>query len=57
LQYIPFGADEELTESIKNWKLDWADIDQRTKARRRKCKDVVGKFGDSQMVVDGSRFH
>jgi hypothetical protein len=41
MQYIPFNADEELSESIKNWKLDWADIDQRTRARRRKCRDLI----------------
>jgi hypothetical protein len=56
LQYIPFNADEELSESIKNWKLDWADIDQRTKARRRKCKDLSGNLDDSQKIsVEGSR--
>jgi hypothetical protein len=56
LQYIPFNADEELSESIKNWKLDWADIDQRTKARRRKCKDLLGNLDDSQTIsVEGSR--
>jgi hypothetical protein len=54
LQYIPFNADKELSESIKNWKLEWADIDQRTKARRRKCKDILGGMDDSQTVVDGS---
>jgi hypothetical protein len=55
LQYIPFNADEELSESIKNWKLDWADIDQRTKARRKKCKDTLGNLDDSRTLsVQGS---
>jgi len=56
LQYIPFNADEELSESIRNWKLDWADTDQRTKARRKKCKDLPGNLDDSQTLsVRGSR--
>jgi hypothetical protein len=54
-QYIPFNADEELSESIKNWKLDWADIDLRTKARRKKCKDLLVNLYDSQTIsVDDS---
>ncbi len=55
-QYIPFNADEELSESIKNWKLDWTDIDQRTKARRKKCKDLLGVLDDSQTIsMNGSQ--
>jgi hypothetical protein len=52
MDYIP--PDEDLSESIKNWKLDWEDVDQRTKLRRRKCKDVVSgaDMEDSQTVID-----
>jgi hypothetical protein len=53
--YIPFNADEELSESIKNWKHDWADTDQRTKARRRKGRVVVGGLDESTTMIDGSR--
>lgn len=53
--YIPFGADEDLSESIKNWKLEWADIDQRTKARRKKRKDVMGTVDELGTAVHGSR--
>jgi hypothetical protein len=53
---MPFTADEELSESIKNWKLDWADIDQKTKARRKKCKELLGGLDDSQTIsVNGSQ--
>jgi hypothetical protein len=53
--YIPFGADEELSESIKNWKLEWADIDQRTKARRRKRKGGVDNVDELGTAVHGSK--
>jgi hypothetical protein len=35
-EYLPQSRDEELEESIRNWKIDWEDIDRRSKARRRK---------------------
>jgi hypothetical protein len=55
-QYIPSNADEELSESIKNWKLAWADIDQKTKARREKCQDLLRNLDDSQTIsVQDSR--
>jgi hypothetical protein len=38
LDYVQFNDDEELTQSIINWKQQWADVEQRTKARRRKVK-------------------
>jgi hypothetical protein len=38
LDYVQFNDDEELTQSILNWKQQWTDVEQRTKARRRKCK-------------------
>jgi hypothetical protein len=53
-QYIPRDEDPELTESILNWKVDWEDIDRRSKARRKKCKVSVNNLSDSQTVVDGS---
>lgn len=34
-QYIP--DDLELSQSIDNWKVDWEDIDKRSKERRAKC--------------------
>jgi hypothetical protein len=54
-QYVPRNDDPELTESILNWKVDWEDIDRRSKARRKKCKmPLVSNMSDSQTVVDGS---
>ncbi|RDW62768.1 hypothetical protein BP5796_11070 [Coleophoma crateriformis] len=38
LRHVPPDEDEELTESIRNWKVDWEDIDRRTKARRKKAR-------------------
>lgn len=35
-EYIPRNQDPLLVESIKNWKVDWEDIDRRSKARRKK---------------------
>lgn len=35
-QYMPHDEDEELSQSISNWKVDWEDIDRRSKARRLK---------------------
>ncbi|KFY70306.1 hypothetical protein V499_09280 [Pseudogymnoascus sp. VKM F-103] len=43
LDYVQFNDDEELTQSIINWKQQWADVEQRTKARRRKIKSEMSK--------------
>ncbi|OBT85864.1 hypothetical protein VE02_06069 [Pseudogymnoascus sp. 03VT05] len=43
LDYVQFNDDEELTQSIINWKQQWADVEQRTKARRRKIKTETSK--------------
>lgn len=53
-QYIPHNEDLELTESILNWKVDWEDIDKRSKARRKKCKMSVTNMTGSQTVVDST---
>jgi len=52
-QYIPSNQDTELTESIMNWKIDWEDIDRKSKARRKKFKSVT-HLSVSPTVVDGS---
>ncbi|KAL3422442.1 hypothetical protein PVAG01_06598 [Phlyctema vagabunda] len=38
LPYLKTDQDRELSDSIRNWRLDWEDIDRRTKARRKKCR-------------------
>ena len=53
-QYIPRDEDPELTQSILNWKVDWEDIDKRSRARRKKCHVSVSNLSDAQTVVDGS---
>jgi hypothetical protein len=35
-QYMPREEDEELSQSIMNWKVDWENIDRRSRARRLK---------------------
>ncbi|KAG9235483.1 hypothetical protein BJ875DRAFT_459083 [Amylocarpus encephaloides] len=52
-EYIPRERDEELAESIKNWKIDWEDIDRRSKARRKKCLKV-SHIGDKEPVLSVS---
>ena len=38
MDYVGFNEDEDLTQSIINWKQQWADVEQRTRARRRKLQ-------------------
>lgn len=37
LEHIESSPDEELTQSIRNWKQQWAEIDQSIKDKRKKC--------------------
>jgi hypothetical protein len=53
-QYIPRSHDPELTQSIKNWKVDWEDIDRRSKARRKKTHVSSTRVNDTQTTVDSS---
>ncbi|KAI9879420.1 MAG: hypothetical protein M1830_008551 [Pleopsidium flavum] len=39
--YIPKDGDDGLREGIRRWKRDWADVDQRRRARRRKKEEVA----------------
>jgi len=52
-QYIPHDEDEELSRSIMNWKIDWGDIDRRSKARRKKCHPPKAILDDSLKILDG----
>lgn len=36
LPYVPSREKDQLAEGIQRWKLDWADVDKRFHARRRK---------------------
>jgi hypothetical protein len=53
-QYIPQNEDQELSRSIINWKIDWEDIDRRSKARRKKRHPSKATLDDSPKVLDGS---
>jgi len=60
-QYILFGADDDLSQSIRNWKQEWRELDLRTKTRRERCavdggeslREKIGvKEDDERTVVD-----
>jgi hypothetical protein len=53
-QYIPQDDDQELTQSIMNWKIDWGNIDRRSKTQRKKCHPSKVVLGESQATVGGS---
>jgi hypothetical protein len=40
-QHVPQEDDEELSQSIMNWKGDWEDMDRRSKARRMKRSELL----------------
>lgn len=53
--YIPRSEDPELTQAIKNWKIDWEDIDKRSKARRKKCLvSLTQSSSDRSTLIDGT---
>jgi hypothetical protein len=47
-QYIPFNADAELSESIRNWKMEWADVDMRTKKTRKRLGEVLAGSAEAE---------
>lgn len=55
-EFIPRDEDPELVQAIKNWKVDWEDIDRRSKARRKKClvSLIQSSLDRSTSVVDGT---
>ncbi|KAH6683293.1 hypothetical protein B0J14DRAFT_613199 [Halenospora varia] len=52
-EFIPRSPDKELTESIMNWKVDWEDIDRKSKARRKKCHISI-HVDDTSTSVDST---
>jgi len=40
LEYIPEGADQELIQSIQNWKHDWAELRNKWDVRRRHSHEL-----------------
>lgn len=53
-QYLPRNEDPELSQSIKNWKVDWEDIDRRSKARRKKRHVIISPTDGPHKVVNNS---
>ena len=49
-QCSPQHVDLELSQSIMNWKVDWQDIDRRSKARRKKCHSAMTLGGTTSEV-------
>ena len=37
-QYFPQSDNQELSDSIMHWKIDWEDIEKRSKERRDRCQ-------------------
>jgi len=52
--YVTQNEDPELSESIRNWKKEWEDIDMRYKARRKKRQVSMDALDDLRTAVDGS---
>lgn len=40
-QYIPYNADAELTESIRNWKQEWAEVEMKTRNAKKRCTEAL----------------
>ncbi|KAF4625197.1 hypothetical protein G7Y89_g12971 [Cudoniella acicularis] len=55
-EYIPRNGDMELSESIMNWKIDWEDIDRKSKARRENHWLSKANFRISYSIDAGDRF-
>jgi len=53
-EYLPLNKDEDLTQSITNWKIDWEDINQKSKARRKKCHMSTIPLEKPEIVINGS---
>jgi len=51
-QYILFGADDDLSQSIRNWKQEWRELDLRTRARKKQCIVDVDDLGERNMLKD-----
>jgi hypothetical protein len=47
-QYIPREEDDELSQSIMNWKVDWEDIERRSNARRMKRSALLANVHASR---------
>lgn len=52
-QYLLPGEDDDLSQSIKNWKEDWETIDKRRKTRKYKA-GVSANLDSSKIIIDGS---
>jgi hypothetical protein len=53
-ELLPQNRDEELSESIRNWKIDWEDIDRRSKARRKRGQDSMRKMERGELSLSVS---
>ncbi|CAG8979125.1 hypothetical protein HYALB_00000258 [Hymenoscyphus albidus] len=55
VQYPKEVEDEDLTQSIQNWKIDWEEVDRKSKARRKKfCMKVTRPEEETASVAETS---
>jgi len=50
--YVPTRERDSLAEGIRRWKLDWADVDNRFRTRRRKKDPGTTQSMTSSMLAD-----
>ena len=57
--YLPSKESNKLTQRLRRWKLDWADVENRFRLRRRKRqpeKDRTNNSGSAEAVTKDERF-
>ncbi|MCJ1381769.1 hypothetical protein MMC17_004880 [Xylographa soralifera] len=55
LPYIPINERDDLAEGIHRWKLDWADVDSRFRARKKKREPGKNRSIDMNASLERSR--
>ncbi|MCJ1320799.1 hypothetical protein MMC15_006140 [Xylographa vitiligo] len=55
LPHIPDNERDDLAEGIHRWKLDWADVDSRFRARKKKRKPGENRSFDMTASLESSR--
>ena len=52
IEHIELNQDEELTQSIRNWKQQWTEIDQSIKDKRKKCAAETPKKEMPRRIIN-----
>lgn len=53
-QCMPRNQDPVLSESIMNWKVDWAEIDRRSKERKRRSQLSLSRMNSDVSTAIGN---